>query len=62
LLSDASLRLTSALDLPTFDAAGATLLKRLTLVLSAGQVEHVLYPVFPPDRAAGQTIEILRMR
>jgi peroxiredoxin len=60
LLSDADLRLTSALGLPTFDVAGTTLLKRLTLILSAGRVEHVLYPVFPPDRAAEATIEVLR--
>src|SRR5205814_5573587 len=45
LLSDAELRLTSGLGLPTFDVAGTTLLKRLTLILSARRVEHVLYPV-----------------
>ena len=60
LLSDAELRLTSALGLPTFDVAGTILLKRLTLILSARRVEHVLYPVFPPDRAAEATINILR--
>jgi peroxiredoxin len=60
LLSDAELRLTSALGLPTFEVAGRTLLKRLTLILSARRVEHVLYPVFPPDRAAEDTINVLR--
>jgi peroxiredoxin len=41
LLSDASGELTRALRLPTFEAAGHTLLKRLTLVVSAGRIEHV---------------------
>lgn len=50
LLSDADGELTSALGLPTFDAAGMTLLKRLTLIVGGGQVEHVFYPVFPPDQ------------
>jgi peroxiredoxin len=25
------------------------LLKRLTLIVRDGQIEHVFYPVFPPD-------------
>lgn len=50
LLSDGRLTLTRALGLPTFRAEGITLLKRLTLVLNAGTIEHVFYPVFPPDR------------
>ena len=29
-----------------------TLFKRLTLVLQGGRIEHVFYPVFPPDRSA----------
>jgi peroxiredoxin len=49
LLSDAELWLTRALDLPTFDAAGQTLLRRLTLLVRDGAVEHLWYPVFPPD-------------
>lgn len=52
LLSDERLRLARAMRLPTFEAGGATLLKRLTLVLRDGLVEHVFYPVFPPDRSA----------
>ena len=60
LVSDADLQLTSALDLPTFDVAETTLLKRLTLILGARRVEQVLYPVFPPDRAAEDTIMVLR--
>jgi peroxiredoxin len=52
LLSDARLELARAMRLPTFEAGGMELLKRLTLVLRDGRVEHVFYPVFPPDRSA----------
>ena len=53
LLSDADLALTHALRLPTFEFDGRTLIKRLTLILRDGQIEHVMYPVFPPDANAG---------
>ncbi|MDQ3779853.1 MAG: peroxiredoxin [Chloroflexota bacterium] len=56
LISDADLRLTEALRLPTFVVAGWTLLKRLTLILDAGRIEHVLYPVFPPDADAERVV------
>jgi peroxiredoxin len=59
-LSDADLCFAKALRLPTFEAAGMTLIKRLTLILRAGLIEHVLYPVFPPDQSAVQTIAWLR--
>ena len=62
LLSDAALRLASALRLPTFEAAGVTLLKRLTMILSDGRVESVLYPVFPPDHAAQDALNRLSAR
>jgi peroxiredoxin len=55
-LSDEKLALTRALKLPTFDVAGMTLIKRLTLILRDGAVEHVFYPVFPPDRNAGDVL------
>ena len=57
LLSDAGLELTRALGLPTFEAGGETLLKRLTMVVADGRIEHVFYPVFPPD---GHAAEVLR--
>ncbi|MQA97924.1 MAG: redoxin family protein [Streptosporangiales bacterium] len=66
LLADEALELTRALRLPTFEASGMTLLKRLTLVLRAGPdgggavVEHVFYPVFPPDTHAEQVLAWLR--
>jgi peroxiredoxin len=59
-LSDADLRLTKALRLPTFEVAAMTLIKRLTLVLQGGRIEHVFYPVFPPDQSAAQTLAWLR--
>ncbi|WP_460516955.1 peroxiredoxin [Flindersiella endophytica] len=52
LLSDASLALTTALRLPSMIVEGETLLRRTTLVLDAGAITHVFYPVFPPDTHA----------
>src|SRR5262245_61261760 len=52
ILSDAALTFTAALRLPTFEAAGHTLLRRLTLIVRDARIEHVFYPVFPPDRHA----------
>ena len=48
--------LTDALRLPTFEFEGERLLKRLTLVVLAGRMEHVFYPVFPPDRHAEEVL------
>jgi peroxiredoxin len=56
ILSDEHLRLADALQLPTFQTSGMTLLKRLTLVIRDGKIEHVFYPVFPPDRNASDVI------
>jgi peroxiredoxin len=52
LLSDAEGRLAAAMRLPTFEAGGRTLLRRLTMLVRDGAVERVWYPVFPPDRHA----------
>jgi len=62
LLSDAALKLTQAMRLPTFETGGMTLLKRFTLVIDDGTVTHVFYPVFPPDRNAADVIEWLAAR
>lgn len=59
LLSDSSLELTNRLRLPTFEVDGETLLERLTLVLSDARVEHVFYPVFPPDEHADEVVDWL---
>lgn len=55
-LSDHEERLTRALRLPTFRVAGMTLIRRLTLVIRDGRIEHVFYPVFPPDRHAASVL------
>jgi peroxiredoxin len=60
MLSDEKLALARAMRLPTFEAAGVTLLKRLTLVVQDGRVRQVFYPVFPPDRSADDVIAWLR--
>jgi peroxiredoxin len=60
ILSDEQLRLARALRLPTFETHGMTLLKRLTLVLRDGVIEHAFYPVFPPDRNASDVLAWLR--
>jgi peroxiredoxin len=60
LLSDADLTLATALRLPTFEVGGLKLLKRLTLIVRAGRIEHVFYPVFPPDSHADDVLAWLR--
>jgi peroxiredoxin len=54
LLSDADLKLTHALRLPTITVAGQTLLHRFTLVIDAGAITHIWYPVFPPNTHAAE--------
>ena len=62
LLSDADLELAGRLRLPTFEAGGETLIERLTLVIHDGRIEHVFYPVFPPDEHAGEVLAWLDSR
>ena len=62
LLSDAELAFTGALRLPTFQAGGQRLLKRVTLVCRAGTIEKVFYPVFPPDANAREVLGWLAYR
>ncbi len=62
LLSDADLAFARALRLPTFEVAGMTLIKRLTLILNSGRIEYVFYPVFPPDQNADEVIAWLTRR
>lgn len=62
LLSDSSLEFAESLGLPTFEAGGETLLKRLTLVVLNGSIEHVFYPVFPPDEHADEVVGWLETR
>jgi len=62
LLSDAALRLTTALRLPVMLVDGATLLKRMALIIEDGVIAHVFYPVFPPDQNAADVLQWLRAR
>jgi peroxiredoxin len=59
-LSDEKLALSCALKLPTMEVAGLTLIKRLALIVDDGVITHVFYPVFPPDRNAGDVLAWLQ--
>jgi peroxiredoxin len=61
-IADPELRLAAALRLPTFDAAGMTLYKRITLVVEACAIAKIFYPVFPPDKNAEEVVAWLRER
>jgi peroxiredoxin len=59
-IADPELRLRDALRLPTFEIAGHTLYKRLAWIARGGLIVKVFYPVFPPDRNAGDVVDWLR--
>jgi peroxiredoxin len=59
ILSDADYELAHALALPTFTAGGRRLYKRITLIVADGRIEHVFYPIFPPDGHAAQVLDWL---
>jgi peroxiredoxin len=61
-VADPERKLGAALDLPTFEIAGLTLYKRLTLVAEDARIVKVFYPVFPPDENAGDVLDYLRSR
>ncbi len=58
-LSDSDFRFANALGLPTFTVEGTRFLKRLTLMVRDSRVEHVFYPVFPPNQSADQVLRWL---
>lgn len=60
MLSDTGFALAEALSLPTFAAPGHDrLYARLTLVINDGVIEHVFYPIFPPNTHAQQVLNWL---
>jgi peroxiredoxin len=59
-VADPELRAAGALGLPTFEIAGHLLYRRLALIAVRGRIEKVFYPVFPPDRNAGDVLAWLR--
>lgn len=60
MLSDEALAVADALGLPTFTVDGMRLCRRLTMIVTGGTIEHVFYPVFPPDQHAAEVLEWLR--
>jgi peroxiredoxin len=56
LLSDEKLALAKALKLPTMVVAKQTMIKRLAMIIDDGRITKVFYPVFPPDRNAGDVL------
>jgi len=61
-VADPERKLGAALLLPTFEIAGLTLYKRLTLIAEQGRIVKVFYPVFPPDANAGDVLAWLEAR
>jgi peroxiredoxin len=59
ILSDEKLEFQTTLKLPTFEADGMKLIKRITLIARDGRIVKVFYPVFPSDKNAGEVIEWL---
>jgi peroxiredoxin len=62
ILSDAKFELVKALQLPTFEYRGLQLLKRMAWVVEEGKITKVFYPVFPPDKNAGEVLNWLKAR
>lgn len=59
LISDGAFSFAKTLGLPTFEADGKRLLKRVTLIAKDGKIVKYFYPVFPPDRNAGEVLSWL---
>ncbi|MFI6743989.1 hypothetical protein ACIBI9_64950 [Nonomuraea sp. NPDC050451] len=59
LVSDTTPLLARLLGLPSFAIGGLRLYRRLTLVIRGGRIEHVFYPIFPPDPHAQQVLDWL---
>ena len=60
-LSDEQYQFQKALNLPTFVAAGMTLLKRVTFISHQGRIEAVHYPIFPSDSDPAWVSDYLRI-
>jgi peroxiredoxin len=61
-VADPERKLGAALALPTFEVAGLTLYKRITLVAENARIVKVFYPVFPPNENAGDVLRWLQAR
>jgi peroxiredoxin len=60
MLADPDFAIADALELPTFTAGGQRLYSRLTLLVAAGLIEHVFYPIFPPNEHGQDVLRWLR--
>jgi peroxiredoxin len=60
LLSDEKLEFIKEMKMPTFEWEGLLLIKRCTLAVRDGKVEHVWYPVFPPNENSTEIISWLQ--
>jgi peroxiredoxin len=61
-LSDEQYQFQKALNLPTFVAAGMTLLKRVTFISHQGRIEAVHYPIFPSDSDPAWVLNYLKSK
>jgi peroxiredoxin len=62
ILADPERRLGAAMRLPTFEAGGSTLYKRMALVVEGCAVAKAFYPVFPPNENAAEVLSWLEAR
>jgi peroxiredoxin len=60
ILSDEDYQFQKAMNMPTFEAAGRTLLKRVTLITNHGVIEAVHYPIFPSDSDPAWVMDYLK--
>lgn len=56
LLSDTDRTFSGPLCLPVFEIGGQTYLKRLTMIITRGRIERILYPVHPPHTHAAELL------
>lgn len=63
ILSDDKLELLKSLQLPYFTLSeldNVPLIKRLTIIIRDGKIEHVFYPIFPPDKHSQEVLNWLK--
>jgi peroxiredoxin len=60
LLSDDKLEFVKEMKMPIFEWEGQPLIKRCTLAIRDGKVEHVWYPVFPSNENSAEVASWLR--
>ena len=60
LLSDFNFDFSNSLRLPRFDTGGVIYLRRITLIVRDGLIEHTIYPVHPPDGHAAELLELAK--